>query len=136
MSSLDFMLLSFYLCRDLLHFDHSSSRLFAYLRSSDEVVLKMDKSAAAAESVVLNDLIDLTGGQGDIPVPVVSSGVIRAVVDFCEKKHKFDNIFKSLIRRYKGWVTGFLKANQSILSDLYRVSQLHHISCLLCIVIV
>ena len=132
----DFMLLSFYLCRGLAYFDPLPSGLFTSLRSSDKVVLKIDKSAAAAESMVLDELIDLTGGQGEILVPLVSSDVLRAVIDFCEKKHELDNILTSLMGRYEGWLIGFLKANQSILYDLHQVSQLCHISCLLCIVIV
>nr|AFK37836.1 unknown [Lotus japonicus] len=93
----------------------------------------MSEMVAMSQSEVLKDMLDHTDGKGDIPVLGVPYDLLSRITSFCKKKHKFDNLFgeiaqllKSTVDRHKAWVTGFVKSNHSIFSDLHQVAcQLH-----------
>ncbi|MED6185069.1 hypothetical protein PIB30_053472 [Stylosanthes scabra] len=73
----------------------------------------------------------LTDGRGS---PVLSS-----TIDFCYKVRDFHNIYGSrrikeglvFVDHFRGWITGFLKRNIDILSELYEAGDYLEISSLL-----
>lgn len=99
------------------------------LRSSDKVVFEMNKMVAISESKLLKDVIECHPNEDEIPLPRVSSLVLPEVISFCEKKLKFDHLFKSIAEilktvfiPYQAWVTRFVNNNHSIFSHLHDVS--------------
>ncbi|XP_057441403.1 uncharacterized protein LOC130733290 isoform X2 [Lotus japonicus] len=107
------------------------------LRSSDKVVFEMNKMVAISESKLLKDVIECHPNEDEIPVPRVSSLVLPEVISFCEKKLKFDQLFKSIgeilktvFIPYQAWVTRFVNNNHSIFSHLHDAANFLNIPSL------
>ncbi|XLR29670.1 hypothetical protein S83_057570 [Arachis hypogaea] len=114
------------LCQNVYfgRFDHKRKGSHTSLESSDGRVMEIDKSVAAAESVVLKGLLDSVGSNGGvIPLTNVSGDVLSEVILFLQKKRDFQEIVDKIAANYKGWSTAFINRNRPILRELHQAAE-------------
>ncbi|TKY57210.1 hypothetical protein E2542_SST21656 [Spatholobus suberectus] len=123
-----------------LYFDLKDVDDMISVRSSDNVVLEMKKSAAITQSGVLGDLFDLiptAGHDGDeIALRQVSSLVLPKIISFCQKNYKFTMRIESTVMllkhilehltgtvdAYKAWITRFVNTSRPLFSYLHEAA--------------